>query len=847
MDGEKVILSGKDIYLHEDMRQVCRVCTGSVFIYIVHVDENGLGRRSFVRASEGVEEIPAYNYYISGNGRECFLLVPDPRAELEFYACADLEAVQLRFLERANIAVQEESFAKCVNQAVDRVRLQEQISFQSAREEEEKAAHRSFSLIYHLFHKDYGYEEHTPSALYNAVRFLCKQMRIPIVPFSTLVRSCGYNYSVEDIARLSHFAVREITLEENWFHADGGPLLAFAEKSGRPVVCLPVSPKKYVAHMDSETRVKVDAKTAASLSPKACMFYAPFPNKPMGAKDLAAFALSRLQARDVFVYLLMSLLGVLVGLLIPMLNQLIFDRFIPLGNRVALVDLCSVMLTCTLGNIAFGIVKNFSMLRGARSMEYAVQAAAFDRLFHLPQSFFEAHSSATLIKCASGAGQVLRIVAQNVLPVLLGALFSIFYLARMFGYSALLARTALIMLLISMLVTALLGSMKIRHENARLAAETDAETMLFQFLGGVQKIRLSGVEDRALYEYLRPYTESRREGMQIDRLQSAAAVFSSAATTVFSLILYTVMIRNDMQIALGDYLAFTSAFGMLSASMMQLVNCYLDYNMLIPHYQYVRMLLEQSKELREDAPSPRDISGNIEVNNLSFAYEADGPMVLKNISFTVKKGEYIGIVGGSGSGKSTLLRCLLGFETPNVGKIYYDGQDIESVDKRELRKRFGVVLQNGKLISGSIAENISIANPRMSREQVKEIIADVGLEEEVRRMPMGLETMLSENGGTISGGQMQRILIGRALANDPAILFFDEATSALDNVTQAKICEALEKRSITRIVIAHRLSTVENCDRIFVMQDGAIVETGRFADLMRQRGVFYALANRQIL
>ena len=233
------------------------------------------------------------------------------------------------------------------------------------------------------------------------------------------------------------------------------------------------------------------------------------------------------------------------------------------------------------------------------------------------------------------------------------------------------------------------------------------------------------------------------------------------------------------------------------------------------------------------------------MNNLFFAYEKDGPEVLKNISFEIRQGEYVGIVGASGCGKSTLLKCLLGFAEPTNGKIYYDGQDIEMLDKRELRKHFGVVLQDGKLIGGSIAENIAIANPQISRERIKKIIEDVGLEQDVRRMPMGLETMLSENTGTISGGQMQRILIGRALANDPAILFFDEATSALDNVTQALICQNLEKLNITRVVIAHRLSTIEKCDRIFVMRDGEIAESGSYGELISRHGLFYELSLRQ--
>ena len=231
---------------------------------------------------------------------------------------------------------------------------------------------------------------------------------------------------------------------------------------------------------------------------------------------------------------------------------------------------------------------------------------------------------------------------------------------------------------------------------------------------------------------------------------------------------------------------------------------------------------------------------------MTFSYNPDAEPVLKDLSFHIKEGEYIGIVGSSGCGKSTLLKLLLGFEKPQQGKIYYDGKDIDSMDKRELRKKFGVVLQDGKLISGSIYDNIVITAPSATMKRVEQVVREVGLEEDIKQMPMGLHTILSENSGTISGGQQQRILIARAIVGRPKVLFFDEATSALDNVTQAMVCESLSRLHSTRMVIAHRLSTVMDCDRIFVMDGGSIVEQGSYRELMEQKGLFYELAKRQM-
>ena len=234
------------------------------------------------------------------------------------------------------------------------------------------------------------------------------------------------------------------------------------------------------------------------------------------------------------------------------------------------------------------------------------------------------------------------------------------------------------------------------------------------------------------------------------------------------------------------------------------------------------------------------------MSNLTFAYNQESGNVLHELSFHINAGEYIGIVGSSGCGKSTLLKLLLGFEKPQQGKIFYDGKDIDSMDKQELRKKFGVVLQDGDLISGSIFDNIVITSPSTTLKRVEQVIKEVGLEEDIRQMPMGLHTILSENSGTISGGQQQRILIARAIVGKPKILYFDEATSALDNVTQSMVCESLEKLRATRLVIAHRLSTVMKCDRIFVMDKGNIVEVGSYEQLMEQKGLFYKLATRQM-
>jgi ABC-type bacteriocin/lantibiotic exporter with double-glycine peptidase domain len=241
------------------------------------------------------------------------------------------------------------------------------------------------------------------------------------------------------------------------------------------------------------------------------------------------------------------------------------------------------------------------------------------------------------------------------------------------------------------------------------------------------------------------------------------------------------------------------------------------------------------------------LSGAIEVNNVSFRYSENMPWVLKNLSLKIRPGEYVAIVGGSGCGKSTLLRLMMGFETTQMGAIYYDGKDIATLDLRSLRKKIGVVMQNGKLFQGDIFSNITISAPWLTMDEAWEAAEVADIADDIRAMPMGMHTVIAEGGGGISGGQKQRLMIARAVAAKPKILMFDEATSALDNITQKKVSEALDNLKCTRIVIAHRLSTIRHCDRIIVLDGGRIVEDGTYEELLGKGGFFAELVERQRL
>jgi len=285
---------------------------------------------------------------------------------------------------------------------------------------------------------------------------------------------------------------------------------------------------------------------------------------------------------------------------------------------------------------------------------------------------------------------------------------------------------------------------------------------------------------------------------------------------------------------------------MMTAAITQLQLVIPNLSQIKPLLESVKPILEEVPEMEDKAPQVEDLFGGIEVSGLSFRYQEDGPMILDDLSLKIEPGEYVGIVGKSGCGKSTLIRLLLGFEQPLSGGIYYDNYDLAKVDKASLRRKIGCCLQSGSLFTGDLFHNITVTAPWATHEDAWEALRMASLEDDVRKMPMGLFTLVSEGGGGLSGGQKQRILIARALISKPDILFFDEATSALDNIAQKAVSDNLDELMCTRVVIAHRLSTIRHCDRIIVLDKGKIAEEGTFEELMENKGLFYEMSLRQL-
>ena len=653
---------------------------------------------------------------------------------------------------------------------------------------------------------------------------------------------------VAEIAEASMVRRRSVALKGDWWTIGGGPLLAFRDEGRHPVALLPAR-CGYILH-DPVTRseIPLTRELAAALSPFAYSFYRSFPAGKLKLFDLMKFG-SRGLLRD---YAWVGMMGVAVGLLgmvTPIFTGMLFDTVIPEAGRSQLAQLTMALIAAATASAMFGVTHGFSMLRAEGRMDLAIQAGVWDRLLRLPVPFFREFSAGDLAVRANGINAIRQALSGTTLSAIFSAVFSMFNMVLLFYYSVKLALVALALVLIAVLFTTGINLIALRQQRKLAELAGQLSGMVFQFLGSISKLRTTGSETRAFHQWAVQFASQQRFEFKAQMAQNAVATFNAVFPIVANLALFAMIalfMKEEKNFSTGNFLAFNAAFGGLMGAMLAATGALTSVLNIIPIYERAKPILLGQPEVTLSKAHPGKLSGDIEINHLSFSYAPDLPLVLNDISLQIKPGEFVALVGASGSGKSTLLRLLLGFETPSQGSIYFDRQDMAGLDLGALRRQLGVVLQNGQLLAGDVFTNIIGSAASLTLDNAWEAATQAGIAEDIRNMPMGMHTLVSDGGGTLSGGQRQRILIARAIVNRPRIVVFDEATSALDNRAQAMVSESLEKLNATRIVIAHRLSTIVNADRIMVLDGGRLVQSGTYAELMQQPGLFAELARRQI-
>lgn len=652
--------------------------------------------------------------------------------------------------------------------------------------------------------------------------------------------------TLDSIAQASRVRTRQVALRGEWWRQDNGPLLAFREADNHPLALLPAGPNRYMLNDPTANRVQpVTAELAATLRPFAYSFYRAFPEKKLSARDILRFGLFNTR-RDLLTVLVMGLAGGVLALIPPLAIGRIFDTVIPNGDQQLLFLLTALLVAGAVTAALFQIVRGIAVLRIESKLDASVQAAVWDRLLKLPVPFFRDYTAGDLSSRAQGISSIRQALSGTVAQSLLSGVFSAFNLALLFFINWPLALVALLLVLLGAGATTLAGLLSARDQRELAQVQGKISGIVLQIITGISKLRIAGVEGRVFAYWAREFGAQRTLAYRVRRISNGLRVFNAAYPVLAALALFAVSGAMQPRISTGDFAAFYAAFGQFLYAGLQLSAASIAVLRVVPSYQRARPILQTVPEVTAAKADPGDLSGEIEISHVTFRYASKGPLVLDDVSLHVRRGEFVALVGPSGSGKSTLLRLLLGFETPESGAVFYDGQNLSSLDIRAVRRQLGVVLQNSQLITGDLYSNI-VGQSALSLEVAWEAARQAGLDEDIRQMPMGMHTFISAGGSTLSGGQRQRVLIARALARKPRILLFDEATSALDNQTQAVVSRSLDQLDATRIVIAHRLSTVINADRIVVFSKGRIVQEGTYAELMAQPdGLFAELARRQL-
>ncbi len=636
---------------------------------------------------------------------------------------------------------------------------------------------------------------------------------------------------------------RTVKLPREWYKDAVGALLAL-DAQGTPVALLPQARGGY-AYTDPQTgaHVRVDAKVAEGLSDEAWCFYRPFPLRELGVRDILLYMVRCLDAVD-YVYIFMATLAVtLLGMLVPRVNQIVFGPVIESGEVGLVAPVACLLVGVMFSQLLIGGAKAMVMARVNTKLAVSVQAAAMMRMLSMPASFFKGHASGELASRLSSVSSVATMLQSIVLSTALTSVFSLAYIAQIFTIASSLALPAFLVILANCAVGIVTALLQVRVSREMLDIQADLSGWQYALIGGIQKIKLAGAERRAIATWAERYRKGVRLTYNGPLPLRLAGTIQTLVSSVGTMAIYACAVGGDVTVA--QYMAFTSAFGMVSGAFSSLTGAATQIALVRPYLEMAQPLLKTMPEVSEKRELLTRVTGAFELDNVTFSYGEGQKPILEGLSLKVRPGQYVAIVGRTGCGKSTLMRLLLGFEQPQRGAIYYDGRDLATLDVASLRHNIGVVLQDGKLFQGDIYSNIVISAPWLTLNEAWEAAEMAGIADDIRAMPMGMQTMVGEGGAGLSGGQRQRLMIARAIAPKPKILMFDEATSALDNVTQRTVCDSLEKLKCTRVVIAHRLSTIRTCNRIVVIDQGRIAEDGTYEELIAQGGIFAELVARQ--
>ncbi len=671
---------------------------------------------------------------------------------------------------------------------------------------------------------------------FEVVRAVAQALGIVIRP----ARAPGGRYdATRELAHANGLRCRSVALNGKWWTHDNGPLIA-QRHDGCPVALLRA--RRTYALWDPLTglRTKVTAGSAATLGPVAHMLYRPLPDRPTPRTMLAHVLRDR--RRDVRTMLLSGAAAALLAMAAPQGLSVLITQAIPDADTNAIWQTGAGLTAAALGSAVFLLVQAFAIVRLQDSAFLGLQAGVWDHLLKLSPTFFRRFTSGELRARADAATRMLQVLNADGLRSVLAAGCSFVSLAIVFWYSPALALIALAAggLFALRIWLSMRSILKVQLEWQR--ADELLSGLVLQAVSAASKLRVAGATSRVFSHWLSQYSQKQSLSLELQRRKDVLRLFDLVfpGLAITAIFLYQLL----HPLALGPFLASTAAIMLFLTALAAAGDALSGFALAGTLWQRLSTILEATPEADASKAHPGILRGEVSAENLTFRYRQDGPMILDGVSIHANPGECIALTGPSGCGKSTLLNLLLRFETPHSGGIYFDGRDLSGLNIAAVRRQIGVVTQDGRIMSGSLFENICCGGAN-AMEDAWEAASAAGLAADIEAMPMGMHTVVAENGSNLSGGQRQRVLIARALILKPSILIFDEATSALDNRTQAIVTESLKHLKATRILVAHRLSTLRHADRIYLLEKGRIVQQGTFRELASAEGMFARLVSRQ--
>lgn len=701
------------------------------------------------------------------------------------------------------------------------------------------------------FYQPQFYKNELYQSLDLIANFLDKKIVIP-----PKMGSMSRNDQVYSICIASKMFQREVTLEENWWKKASQPLLLDRVDPPAPIASLPRSDGSYgvIDPLKGFLEKRVVKEDVNTFNPKARAFYMGLPNKIKISIFDVLKRFSQANLKDIGIILLTSAIAMSVGVIMPYLNRVLFDGVIPSSDYNLLIQILVIMFGITIFQNVLGYVKLYSIIRFETVFSHNLDMSIWIKLLNLPFAFFKKFSTGDLFSRINTLSSLRQLVTNHSISLTLDAVFSVVYLGVMFWYSSSLALATLGMLFLISAIDffALYKSIGFQRELQKISGEVYGRAM--QVIVGISKVKIYGVESRIFNYWAGAQVQTSELGVRANRLGIWIKTINDVISSFMS---FTIMIgmmllkyfstpENPYNFSIGEFMAFSAAFGYFSGYYFSVISSFSSYMGIQPSWERCKVILDEPQEVPDTTLLNVELKGKIELSNIYFRYDKDSPYIHRDVSIKAEPGEFIAIVGRSGCGKSTLINLILGFETPERGGVFFDDKESASFDIQKVRSQFGVVSQNTKVIDGSIKDNIT-GGKVCTDEEIEEAMKKAEFDKVIKELPMGLHTFVSHGTDTLSGGQLQRLYIARALVSKPKVLILDEATNALDNETQKRVMENIDKMNVTRIVIAHRLSTVTRADRIYVMKEGKIVETGTYNELIAQKGYFAKLVNLQAL